>query len=270
MDTFGYSNDYSSGHTSNQSILNANQIIRQRNAQAITKHQNDITKAKAKASNTDTSMGQIQTLGEAVGSQIASKGKDITATAKAVTTGLQGAKNAMFQKTPASKAVQLETKAGNIAEDGSTLTKVTTGLKNMTAVGETVGERAADIGKMGLGGAGLSAGLGLIDGVNDIASGKIVGNNAAERVSNVAQMASGALEALGTGLDLTGAGAPVGVALNILGGLSGLVSAGAEEVGESEDKSKADKNLTALKQQTVPQQKLIGIDTGSAAVVKPN
>ena len=270
MDTFGYSNDYSSGHTSNQSVLNANQFIRQSNTRATTKHQNDITDAKNKVATTDTNMDQIQSLGEAVGSQIASKGKTITGTAQVVTAGVQGAKNAMFSKTPASKAVQLETKGGQIAEDGSTLSKVSTGLKNMTAVGSTIGERAADIGKMGIGGAGLSVGLGILDGINDISSGKIVGNDAAERVSNVAQMASGALEALGTGLDLTGAGAPIGVALNILGGIAGLVSAGTEEYGEAEEKSQASKNVTALQQHTVPQQKLMGVNTGSASVVKPN
>jgi len=145
-------------------------------------------------------------------------------------------------------------------------------LKSGTSVGETIAERGASVGKLGLAGAGLSVGLGLMDAVGDIDSGKIEGNNSAERVSNVAGMVSGGLEAVGTALDLTGVGAPVGVALNILGGLAGLVGGGAEIVGEDEEKKQAQTNVANVTKQAPVQQKQVAFsDMGSSgAEVKSN
>ena len=68
-------------------------------------------------------------------------------------------------------------------------------LKAGVSTGETIAERGASVGKLGLAGAGLSVGLGLMDTAEDISAGKIVGQNTAERVSNVAGMVSGGLEA---------------------------------------------------------------------------
>ena len=58
-------------------------------------------------------------------------------------------------------------------------------------VGESIGEKAGSIGKLGLASTGLRVGMGLMDAVDDIESGKIQGKNSAERVSNVAGMVSG-------------------------------------------------------------------------------
>ena len=103
-----------------------------------------------------------------------------------------------------------------------------------------------------------------MDAVDDIESGKIQGKNSAERVSNVAGMVSGGLEAVGTALDLTGVGAPVGVALNLLGGLAGAVSGISDIVGEEEEKTQSEKKQAELQKAPVPQEKLQALtDVGS-------
>ncbi len=145
-------------------------------------------------------------------------------------------------------------------------------LKAGVSTGETIAERGASVGKLGLAGAGLSVGLGLMDTAEDISAGKIVGQNSAERVSNVAGMVSGGLEAVGTALDLTGVGAPVGVALNILGGIAGLVGGGAELIGEDKEKKDAQDKVKAVQKIAPKQQKQIAFqDSGSSgAEVKSN
>jgi hypothetical protein len=118
-----------------------------------------------------------------------------------------------------------------------------------------------------VGGQALSVGLGALDAVEDISAGKIVGNNTAERVSNVAGMASGALEGLGLALDATGVGAPVGVALNVLGGIAGLVSGGADIVGQEEEKKSAQQKVQQIQQTPAKQVATQAFrDVGSAGV----
>ena len=111
-----------------------------------------------------------------------------------------------------------------------------------------------------------------MDAYEDIKSGKIEGKNSAERVANVAGMVSGGLEAAGTALDLTGVGAPVGVALNLLGGIAGLVGGAEELYGESEEKKQAKQQVQAVQQQQPTQQKLQGLQDieSTGAVVKSN
>ena len=121
------------------------------------------------------------------------------------------------------------------------------------------------------GGQALSVGLGALDAVEDISAGKIVGNNAAERVSNVAGMASGALEGAGLALDATGVGAPLGVALNVLGGIAGLVSGGADIVGQEEEKKSAQGVVKQIQKTPAVQQGTQAFtDVGSAGVEVKN
>tara|TARA_R100001594_G_scaffold150666_1_gene213297 strand:+ start:4229 stop:5182 length:954 start_codon:yes stop_codon:yes gene_type:complete len=129
-------------------------------------------------------------------------------------------------------------------------------LKSNVSVGENIGEKASSIGKLGIASTGLSVGLGALDAIDDLESGKIEGNNAAERVANVAGMVSGGLEAAGTALDLTGVGAPVGVALNLLGGLAGLAGGVSDIIGEEEEKQKSATQQKTLQKAPVPQEKL--------------
>ena len=121
------------------------------------------------------------------------------------------------------------------------------------------------------GGQALSIGLGVLDAAEDVGSGKIVGNNTAERVSNVAGIAAGALEGAGLALDSTVAGAPVGVALNVLGGIAGLVSGGADIVGEEEEKKSAQAVVSNIvKTPAVQQTQSSFSDAGSAGVEVKN
>jgi len=145
-------------------------------------------------------------------------------------------------------------------------------LKSNVSVGKSVGEKAASVGKLGLASTGLSVGLGAMDAIDDIESGKIEGKNSAERVANVAGMVSGGLEGLGTALDLTGVGAPVGVALNLLGGVAGLVGGAEDLYGESEEKKQAVKQQQTLQQSPPTQQKLQSLQDieSTGAVVKSN
>ena len=111
-----------------------------------------------------------------------------------------------------------------------------------------------------------------MDAYNDIESGKIQGKNTAEKVGNVAGIASGGLEALGTAMDLTGIGAPVGIALNLLGGLTSLVGAGADIVGEEQEKTSAEQKVKQvasqqpqlLKQQAIQEGGLTGAEVKSS------
>ena len=145
-------------------------------------------------------------------------------------------------------------------------------LKAGVSVGEDIGSKAKSIGKLGIGSTGLSVGIGLLDTYNDLESSKIEGNNTAERISNIASIGSGALEGVGTALDLTGVGAPVGVALNLLGGLAGLAGGASELVGEDEEKKSATQNLSSLQGSQLPKPQLQSLQDiqSSGAVVKSN
>ena len=122
-----------------------------------------------------------------------------------------------------------------------------------------------------VGGQALSVGLGVLDAAEDVSAGQIVGNNTAERVSNVAGMAAGALEGAGLALDSTVAGAPVGVALNVLGGIAGLVSGGADIVGEEEEKKGAQQVVKNIQKTPAPQQQQQAFsDVGSSGVEVKN
>ena len=272
MESYGIPSEESFGEMSNNNILNQNRNIAINNAKLITQHKNDITNAVATAAGTDTVAGQAKTLIETGVGQVASKGKDITITGKLLAKSAQGISKSLVGKQAVSKAVQLETAGGDLGKSTNVLSDTGEQLLKLTTKGANIAEKAKSLGTLGLGSAGLSVGLGALDALDDIESGKIEGNNDAEKLSNVAGMVSGGLEALGTTLDLTGIGAPVGVALNLLGGLTGLVSAGADLFGEAEEKSQAEKKVTQLKSQTVQQQQRIGVQdvASSGAVVKSN
>ena len=143
-------------------------------------------------------------------------------------------------------------------------------LQENVSVGESIGEKASSIGKLGIASTGLTIGLGALDLADDLESHKIVGNNAAERLSNEAGIVSAGLELAGTAMDLTGVGAPIGVALNLAGGLAGLVSGGSEVVGEEQEKQASQQDVSNLQKAPVPQQKLASLSNveSSGAVVR--
>ena len=262
----------------NQGILDQNRMIRAENRRRIQEHQQDITNSAKAVSNLNTQGREEETLGEALGGQIASKGKDIQAVGKAgkfAVTRAGDIGSALINATedamtpsdnldkPAISYFRLNTNnVGGDAYDGAV-----DFLKGATSKGETIAERGKSLGKLGGLATGLTIGAGALDTYNDIETGKIVGKNTAEKVGNVAGIVSGGLEGLGTALDLTGVGAPVGVALNLLGGLTSLAGAGADIVGEEEEKKSAQdkvKQVVSQQPQLAQQEAIkVGGDTGA-------
>jgi len=266
METYGFNSVLSVGNQHNEDILKLNEQIRMSNAEKLKERQEDITKESNSQSNLEGE--QEKSIGEAIGGQVASKGKDLEAVGRVVKSApqigeaiLNKTEDILFPEDTAIKALRGET---NLLDSAKTF------LSENVSVGKSIGEKASSIGKLGIASTGLTIGLGALDAVDDLESHKIVGNNSAERISNVAGMASAGLEAAGTTLDLTGFGAPVGVALNLAGGLAGLVSGVSDVVGEEQEKDSSVKKQTQLQQTPVSMDKLASIsDTqSSGAVVK--
>jgi len=301
MESYGFESDLSLGNQMNENVLSRNRQARMLNALSLKNKQDDITKAKksAVAESTDDSEQEVKTIGESAIGQIGTKGKDIEATYKTITSiprvieevtpaaekYLVGGANALvdgatgnFQtardllKTDAQlisegnadlevgmrEATRLTNKAKGVTSAGEDLASY---LKAGVSVGESAGEKLKNMGKLGALGTGLTVGTGVLDAVDDLRAGKIEGNNTAEKFSNVADITAGGLEAIGTGLDLTGVGAPVGVALNLLGGVVSLAGGISDIVGEQEDKEQAKKQVAKVQAEPVPQQKLEALQT---------
>tara|TARA_R110001632_G_scaffold73923_1_gene169674 strand:- start:1530 stop:2309 length:780 start_codon:yes stop_codon:yes gene_type:complete len=258
------------GNQHNEGILKLNEQIRQSNAVAISKRQEDITKQAASQANLETS--QEKSIGEAVGGQVASKGKDIQAVGKVIKSApqigeavLNATEDALFGREQfAIQGVRDDTAGSDLLNSAKSF------LQENVSVGESIGEKASSIGKLGIASTGLTIGLGALDLADDLESHKIVGNNAAERLSNEAGIVSAGLELAGTAMDLTGVGAPIGVALNLAGGLAGLVSGGSEVVGEEQEKQASQQDVSNLQKSPVPQQKLASLSNveSSGAVVR--
>ncbi len=301
MEAYGFESDLSLGNQMNENILSRNRQARMLNALALKNKQDDITKAKksAVAESTDDTEQQVKTIGESAIGQIGSKGKDIEATYKTLTS----IPKVIAEATPATEKYLLggvsalvDGATGNfqtardllksdaqlIAEGNADLevgmreaTRLSNKAKGVTSagedlasylkagvsVGETAGEKLKSIGKLGALGTGLTVGTGILDAVEDFSAGKIEGNNTAEKFSNIADITAGGLEAIGTGLDLTGVGAPVGVALNLLGGVVSVAGGVADIVGEQEDKAQVKKQVAQVQSAPVPQQKLEALQT---------
>lgn len=272
MESYGFNSTISNGNQSNRDILELNKQIKKQNNDLITRHKEDIVKANTKVAQYDTDEGK--TLAETIGGQVASKGKDLQATGKVIKSTPQIAnlvlnktEDVLFGGDTAIAGARIDATSGedllNSAKDY---------LKAGVSVGKSVGEKASSIGKLGIASTGLTVGLGLMDAVDDIDSGKIEGKNSAEKVANIAGMVSGGLEGVGTALDLTGVGAPAGVALNLLGGVAGLVGGASQLLGESQERKQAVQQQQQIQNTAPTQQKLQSLQNieSSGAVVKSN
>ncbi len=143
----------------------------------------------------------------------------------------------------------------------------------VTDIGKTTGALSKGVDFLGKAGAGLGVATGLLDAGKDVMSavegkGIISGDNNMEKASNVAGMISGGLEATGLAMDTTGALAPLGLALNVAGGVAGAVSGALDYFGEKKDEKKvAGQKATALskvaKPTPIPQE---AVDTAMAQV----
>ena len=282
MSHYGFDSSQTFGDI-NDNILSQNRMIRAENRRRIQEHQEDITNSEKAVSNLNTQGREEETLGEALAGQIASKGKDIQAVGKAgkfAVTRAGDIGNALLNATEDALTpsdgldrppmTYFRLSSNNVGQDA--YEGAVDFLKGAGAKGVGVTERAKSLGKLGGLSTGLTIGAGALDAYNDIESGKIQGKNTAEKVGNVAGIASGGLEALGTAMDLTGIGAPVGIALNLLGGLTSLVGAGADIVGEEQEKTSAEQKVKQvasqqpqlLKQQAIQEGGLTGAEVKSS------
>jgi len=283
MSHYGFNNSQSFGDI-NQSILEQNRFIRSENLRRIQEHQDDITNAKNAVSNLDTQGKETESMAEAVGGQVASKGKDIEAIGRAGQFAVSRAGdigNALLNATEDAitpsdgldppPMTYFREPTNNVA--GDAYEGAVDFLKGAGSKGVGIAERAKSVGKIGGLATGLTIGAGALDAYDDISTGKIQGNNTAEKVANVSGMVSGGLEAVGTALDLTGLGAPVGVALNLLGGITSLVGAGAEIKGEEEEKKSAQQKVqqvTAQQPQLLKQEAIQATGTTGTIVKSSN
>lgn len=256
----------------NESIANLNRQIEESNLQSRLQKEARVKEAQDEvdALKRNEPVRELQTTAQTGFGVVSSKGKSIKAVGKAI------------QGIPKFADETLDA-VGNVldAEDSvmrnlyssyptSTLEDVTASLKGDVAVGKTIAERSAKYGKLGVAGTVASVGQGLYDVFEDIDAGKIVGKDADERRANILNIASGTLEGIGTALDVTGVGAPVGVALNILGGITGIAGGIENIIGEAKEPKQAEQKLKTEQQTEAPQKKLQAVqDIGSTgAIVK--
>jgi hypothetical protein len=270
-------NEVSFGNHSNDSILAMNREIRLSNQRAKQAKQDAVVKAQSAVAGLQTKKGEAEDVGSAIIGNIAGGGQTIKTTAKVAkkvaAQTLQTVADLIEPEDSVFRQIRItgsETLGDTENVSRSLVPTLQAGddVVQATAVGEDAVKGAGDLGDaLKVGGQALAVGMGALDGIEDISSGKIVGNNTAEKVSNVAGIASGVLEGAGLALDATGVGAPVGVALNVLGGIAGLVGAGADIVGEEEEKKSAQDAVKAAQAAPVKQQAQMAVqDVGSAGV----
>ena len=236
-----------------------NRQIRQSNMKNVTKYQNNVKNAIDTFNTNELADKSFKKIGEVVGDQILTKGKAVEDTLKAVQktyTGIRDAKSMMFNRVAAgpdesfaSEAVRTARRAAFLEEDAAPEAKAALG------------------GAKVLGGA-LQIGLAVDDIYND-SKGGFKKLNDAQKAGNIGEIAAGgvetaalgvaALETAGVALDASIVGAPIGLALNIAGGVLGLVAAGADLIGDKEEKNTLAENEATAKAAPIPQQAQIPI-----------
>jgi hypothetical protein len=218
MEALGYEHSLSLGDI-NDGVLQKNRDIARSNINKLNQYQNSIHKSVD--GSLDKAKSQLTTV---VGEQMATKGKAIKRTyegAKQVAGAVGEAKSMAFSKVPVSKAVQLETKGGNLLGHSGDMTNISVNMER-TGLGDIAG-------------AGLQVGLGAMDLAGDIKAGKITGDNFLEKAGNVMDMAAGALETAGITADMTGVLAPEGLVANAVGGVIGLAGGIVDLAGDVEE-----------------------------------
>ena len=236
-----------------------NRQIRQSNISNITKYTNNVNNAVDTFNTNDLADKSFKKIGEVIGDQLLTKGKAVEDTLKAVQktyTGIRDAKSMMFDRVAsgpdesfASEAVRTARRAAFLEEDAAPEAKAALG------------------GAKVLGGA-LQIGLAVDDIYND-SKGGFKKLNDAQKAGNIGEIAAGgvetlalgvsALETAGLALDATGVGILPGLALNVAGGVLGLVAAGADLIGDKEEKDTLAENEATAKAAPIPQQAQIPI-----------
>ena len=254
----------------NANVSNLNRQIEQLNLQSRLAQQAKVAKAQAdvEALKKGEPVRELESTAQTTFGVVAGKGKPIEAVGKVI----KGAPKAIDEGLNiASDLIDPSDSVFSKLKSSyptSTIDDITASLKGDVAVGKTIAERGAKYGRLGIAGTVASLGQGLYDAYEDIDAGKIVGKDADERRANILNMASGALEGIGTALDVTGVGAPVGVAFNILGGLAGIAGGVESIIGEAKEPKQAEQKLQTEQQTKAPQQKLQALqDIGSTGQI---
>ena len=254
----------------NDKVASLNRQIEQANLTSRLAQQEKVAEAKAKVEGLKKGepVRELETTAQSTFGVVAGKGKPIEAVGKVikgVPKAIDEGLNIASDLIDPSDSVFRQLKS---SYPTSTLQDLSESLKGDVAVGKTIAERGAKYGRLGVAGTVASVGQGLYDVFEDIDSGKIVGKDADERRANVLNMASGALEGLGTALDVSGVGAPAGVAFNILGGLAGIAGGVESVIGEAREPKQAEQELKTEQQKQPIQQKLQALqDFGSTGQI---
>ena len=169
MESYGFDSVLSMGNQHNENILRTNELIRQSNAARLKQRQEDITNEKNSQSNLEGE--QVKGLAETIGGQVASKGKDIEAVGRVIKSApqigevvLDKTEDFLFGKDSgfAIQGFRGDTTAGDLLDSAKDF------LKANVSVGESIGEKASSIGKLGIASTGLSVGLGVLDAVDGL------------------------------------------------------------------------------------------------------
>ena len=256
---YGFPHVLSLGNIPDRVGHDINRKIRQSNLNNITKYQTNVKNAVDTFNTNDLADKSFKKIGEVIGDQLLTKGKAVEDTLKAVQktyTGIRDAKSMMFDRVAAgpdesfaSEAVRTARRAAFLEEDAAPEAKAALG------------------GAKVLGGA-LQIGLAVDDIYND-SKGGFKKLNDAQKAGNIGEIAAGgvetlalgvsALETAGLALDATGVGILPGLALNVAGGVLGLVAAGADLIGDKEEKDTLAENEATAKAAPIPQQAQIPI-----------
>lgn len=258
---YGFRHALTLGNMSDISGLEENRKIRQSNINNLTKYQNNVKNAVDTFNTNDLKDLGFKKVQEVVGDQILTKGKaveDVLKGAQKTYGALRDAKAMTFSKIegPAesftSEAVRNARRAAFLAEDSEPIAKAALG------------------GTKVLGGV-LQVGLAVDDFATDIKNDKISGSNVISKVGNITEQVAGAteagallgvaggLEAAGLSADASIFGAPIGIALNVAGGVLGLLAAGEDLIGDKEESNTLADNEAKAKAMPVPQQAQVPI-----------
>tara|TARA_R110002167_G_scaffold138624_2_gene325945 strand:+ start:76 stop:966 length:891 start_codon:yes stop_codon:yes gene_type:complete len=283
MFSYGFRQEASYGNSS-EKFNRINQERNVKNALARTAKINDITSAVATNAAVDPVQRQVEDVGkQTIGvaaidtDKVRAVGKSAQVLAKqagpVVLDALDSFDRAVLQPSGGSvmRSVMNMSQADRAAE--SATSAATEGVGDILRAGGAASKAAATTSSKLIGGAasGLSVGLGAIDLIQDVASGKIQGDNPAERDSNIETIAAGALETAGLTLDSSVIGIPAGIALNLAGAAVGVISGISELVGQSEAKSDSEKAVAKAKSEQVvklPELAIPDAASGAGAVIR--
>lgn len=264
---YGFSHALTLGNVPNYAGLEENRKIRQSNLNNITKYQNNVKNAVDTLNTNNLADKGFKKVQEVIGDQLLTKGAAVEDTLKALQ------KTAGAVKSGGGMLFNKVERVVPVVSEGREAVVGTSEAARLARAGAGIGEVVAPVAKDVLGGAkilggALQIGEAGLD-IYDDAKGGFKKLNEAQKAGNIGEIAAGgaetlalgvtALETAGLALDSTVFGAPAGVALNIAGGILGLVAAGADIVGDKEENDKLKEAKTIAKDTPITSQAQVPI-----------